>query len=291
MREVDILLDWIQEKFDDIALNQFEIKPEISVIAHTAEQYASLEQDAFKAIQRQIDERKIVGILKTSASRYAFGDNVSFNWTVSFNINVAIKDDIIHKIEQVRKELKKSESSPVKRCDRQVSISVNMTSVFNVQQQSGGMTYVQCLMSGSCTVIGGGGVLGVSFGCELKLPNSTSYEAVNNILAIVPASEIKIDDRAVSGSIIRDLTPITADGLSGFIVQFDDKDDLHNDLLDYALDHTELFDNGEPVKIGYKITLNGNTVKEWSSAVILKCVADIKSSDYVTIHVDIGRSL
>ena len=290
MRELDIILNLIQGHFDSVAPSEFIIKPETSVIAETPEDVESLNKSAFAAIQRQTVERKIEGVLKTSASRYAFGENVSFDWTISFNINNALRNEIVADIEEVRKLLKATEQQPIESNNKTVSFAVNMTSVFNISAQSGGITYAQCLMSGSCTIVSDA-VLGQSIKVELKLPDSEIYDTAINVLSFVPNTEIKIQDVSQSGSVLRDTTPITADGLTGFIVQFNKDDFLHEELLKYSLDHTLLFDaQRKPKSFSYKVSMGETVLVEWLKATILKVTATINNGAYITLQVDIARN-
>ena len=290
MREVKIIKNLIQTAFDTAANGVFTIIDEVKVITYTEEEQILLSNRMVDRIKGQIANKGIEGILKTSASRYGEGENISLDFTLSFDISIDLRDEYLDYIETVRQALKASEADPFTSGGYSIGFAMNATTVFNIRAgQSEGVTYVQVLMAGSCT-LASTAVLGQSVKCWLKVPSGT-YTEIKNIVSQPISSDIKVDDQPINESIIRNNDGLSADGLAQLVIQYDKNNTLHGTLLGYCFNQAGLFDGSNKSKV-YQIKwlIGETTLAEWNAS-ILKAQVNIIRGNYITITLDIARTI
>jgi len=285
---LDILKTLIQAEFDDIASGEYVIESEIVELSEETANLGYLDQSALLGIVRNIESRLPTGKLNASASRYALSNNISLDFTLSFNIKIADKTEILADIETVRLALKETEEAPISSGGYDISFSVNRVVSHDISFSSGAEEFCQVLFAGSVT-FADDALLGQSIKHYLKIGNG-SYAQIVGVTNHAGQTDIKVTDTPLSGQVTRENTPTTNDCTASVNILYRVGNSLHATLLGYAMDNTQLFSSGTPVQFSYKRTMGATTLAEWTKCYLLTPMYNAPTGGYVTLTLTIARS-
>lgn len=293
MAVLTILKNLIQAEFDEIASGEYLIEEEIVEIYEDNANVNYLEQSALLAIQREVDSRIHIGKLSASASRYTLSNNISLDFTLSFNIKTTNKTDILADVETVRIALKETEEAPVSSGGYDISFSVNRVVSQDISFTSGNFEYCKILFAGSVT-FADDALLGQSIKHYLKI-GTGSYTQIVGVTNNAGQTDMKVTDNAQSGQVTRENTPVTNDCTASINILYRGGNSLHATLLGYAMDNTQLFtysaeDGYTPVQFSYKRTMGATTLAEWTKCYLLTPSYNAPTGGYVTLTLTIARS-